>query len=532
MLKPIQEKQNKDQSKKKEILINIEPLETRVVVMDAGKLDNFHIERADDNRIVGSIFKGKIQNMEDGLQAAFVDIGMKKNAFIHYWDMIPEDAVRLSQQEGGNRRGNGRRRKFSPGEMSKKFPIGSEIIVQVTKDAIGTKGPRISANLSVPGRYLVMMPGMGLKGISKKIGDTKERNRLKKILARLPIPKDVGIIVRTAGSGTRKTSFARDARTLLEIWKEIDNGIQNKPAPCCLHSEPSLAERIVRDHLTEDIDRVCLDDKETYEKIRSMIAKYSRRSRNWVQLYAGEEPLLDYFDVEKKIESIFRRRVWLKSGAYLIFDETEALVAVDVNTGRHKGGKNADESILAVNLEAADEVARQMRLRNIGGLLVIDFIDMKTKRDQNLVYRTLREALSRDKARTNVLPISQLGLLEMTRQRVEESIYTSTYEECHYCGGRGRVKSPLTMSVELQRRLSVALRKNKGAHAMKISVNQIVLDRLRREDEQALIAMEKKFQGHLTFVADPHLHMEEFNITNEETKRVVYSSGEADKNDQ
>jgi len=532
MLKPIKTKLNKNGRKKKEILINIEPLETRVVVLDNGKLDNFHIERADDNRIVGSIFKGKIQNLEDGLQAAFVDIGMKKNAFIHYWDMIPEDAVRLSQQEGGGRRGGaGRRRKFSPDEMKKKFPVGSEIIIQVTKDAIGTKGPRVSANLSVLGRYLVMMPGMGLKGISKKIGDTKERNRLKKILARLPIPKDVGIIVRTAGSGTRKTSFVRDARTLLEIWKEIDNGMKNKPAPCCLHSEPGLAERVVRDHLTEDIDRVYLDNKETYETVRDMIAKYSRRSRNWVQLYAGEDPIFDHFDVEKKIESIFRRKVWMKSGAYLIFDETEALVAVDVNTGRHKGGKNADESILAVNVESAEEVARQMRLRNIGGLLVLDFIDMKTKRDQNIVYKTLKDALRKDKARTNILPISNLGLLEMTRQRFEESVYTSTYEECGYCGGRGRVKSPLTMSVELQRRLSAALRKNKGAHSMKITVNPNVLERLRKEDEQTLVDMEKKFHGHLTFVADGHFHMEEFTITNEENNRVIYASTDNEKSD-
>ena len=527
MLKKIRGKGNRTDRKKKEILINIEPLETRVTVLDEGKLDNFHIERDDDNRIVGSIFKGKIQNLEDGLQAAFVDIGMKKNAFIHYWDMIPEDAARLAEQEGARR--GGRRRKFNPGEMLKRFPIGSEIIVQVTKDAIGTKGPRVSANLSVPGRYLVMMPGTGLKGISKKIDDTKERNRLKKILARLPIPSDIGIIIRTAGSGTRKTSFARDARTLIEIWKEIDNGMKNDLAPCCLYSEPKLAERVVRDYLTEDIDRVFVDNKEAYEMIRSMIAKYSRRSRNWVQLYAGDEPIFDYFDVEKQIESIFRRKVWLKSGAYLIFDETEALVAVDVNTGRHKGGRNAEESILSVNIESAEEVARQMRLRNIGGLLIIDFIDMKTKRDQNQVYKTLKDALKKDKARTNVLQISQLGLLEMTRQRYEESVYTSTYVPCDYCGGRGRVKSSLTMSVELQRRLSAALRKDHGAHSMKITVNPTVLDRLRKEDEKTLIEMEKKFHGHLTFVSDPHFHMEEFSITNEESQKIVYSSIENDK---
>jgi ribonuclease G len=526
VLNAIKEKLINTGRKKKEILINIEPLETRVAVLDEGKLDNFHIERSGENRLVGSIFKGKIQNLEDGLQAAFVDIGMQKNAFIHYWDMIPEDAVRLEEQEGA--RSPRRRRRFSPGEMAEKFPIGSEIVVQVTKDAIGTKGPRVTANLSVPGRYLVMMPGTGLKGISKKIGDSKERARLKKILARLPIPDGIGIIVRTAGSGTRKTSFARDARTLFEIWKEIDTGMREKSAPVCLYQEPNLAERVVRDYLTEDIDRVFVDDRDAYEMIRKMIAKYSRRSRNWVQLYGGEEPIFDYFDVEKQIESVFRRKVWLKSGAYLVFDETEALVAIDVNTGRHKGGKTAEESILEVNTEAADEVSRQLRLRNVGGLVVIDFIDMKSKRDQNAVYKTLKDALKEDRARTNVLPISQLGLLEMTRQRFEESIYTTAYVECDYCCGRGRVKSALTMSVELQRRLSAALRKDrKGIHSMKITVNPTVLDRLRREDEQTLIEMERKFNGHLTFVSDPHFHMEEFTITNEQSGQTVYSSVEA-----
>ncbi|MFA5687950.1 MAG: Rne/Rng family ribonuclease [Kiritimatiellales bacterium] len=509
--------------KKKEVLINIEPLETRVAVLDEGKLDHFHIERSEENRLVGSVFKGKVQNLEDGLQAAFIDIGMAKNAFIHYWDMIPEDAVRLEEQEG--RASNRKRRKFAQGEMAKKFPIGSEIVVQVTKDAIGTKGPRVTANLSVPGRYLVMMPGTSLKGISKKIGDSKERTRLKRILTRLPIPNGIGIIVRTAGSGTRKTGFVRDARTLFEIWKEIDTGMREKPAPCCLYQEPNLAERVVRDYLTEDIDRVYIDNRDAYEMIRKMIARYSRRARNWVQLYGGEEPIFDYFDAEKQIESVFRRKVWMKSGAYLIFDETEALVAVDVNTGRHKGGKNAEESILAVNTEAAQEIARQLRLRNIGGLVVIDFIDMKRKRDQAAVYKTLKDALHADRARTNVLPISQLGLLEMTRQRFEESIYTSTYVNCEYCRGRGRVKSALAMSVELQRRLSAALRKDrKGLHSMKVAVNPKVLERLRREDEEALVDMEKKFNGHLTFVSDPSFHMEEFTITNDQTNQVVYSS--------
>jgi ribonuclease G len=528
MLKKIKSLGANTKREKKEILINIEPLETRVAVLEDGRLDNFHIERQEDNRIVGSIFKGKIQNLEDGLQAAFVDIGLKKNAFIHYWDMIPEDAARLEREEGIRSKNSQRRRKrYKPGEMQTIFPIGAEIIVQVTKDAIGTKGPRVTANLSIPGRFLVMMPGTHLKGISRKIDDVKERNRLKKILARLPVPENIGLIVRTAGSGTRKVSFARDARTLFEIWKDIEEGIKNSPAPVCLYSEPKLAERVVRDYLTEDIDRIYIDNRDMFEKTRQIIAKFSRRSRNWVQLYGGEEPIFDYFDVEKQIESAYRRKVWMKSGAYLIFDETEALVAIDVNTGRHKGSKSQEESILQVNLESAEEVARQLRLRNVGGLVIVDFIDMKSKRDQTAVYRALKEALKTDRARTNVLQISQLGLLEMTRQRVEESIYTSSYTDCHYCRGRGRVKSPLSMSVEIQRRVSESMRKDRnGTHSMRVTVNHNVLDRLRKEDEAALIELETRFHGHLTFVSDAHYHMEEFSIINEDTGKVIYSSVE------
>ncbi|NCC52258.1 MAG: Rne/Rng family ribonuclease, partial [Spartobacteria bacterium] len=423
-----------------EIVINVESLETRVAQLDHGSVENFYIERLSEDRIVGSIFKGKIQNLEDGLQAAFVDIGMKKNAFIHYWDMIPEDAARLEAEEGIKRARTTRRKRQPPGEMEKKFPIGSEIIVQVTKDAIGTKGPRVTANLSIPGRYLVMMPGSHLKGVSRKIEDAKERQRLKKILTRLPVPEGNGLIVRTAGAGARKVSFARDIRALIETWKEIEEGMQH-PAPYRLYKEPDLVERIVRDSLTEDVDRIIIDDRQVFDQIKTVVSKISRRAKNCLKLYDGDAPVFEHFDIQRQLENAFRRKVWLKSGGYLIFDETEALVAVDVNTGRHKGSQTQEESILEVNLEAADEVARQLRLRNVGGLVVIDFIDMRQKRHQSTIYRTLREALKRDRARTNVYPLSPLGLIEMTRQRAEESIRSTTYVDCPYCKGRGKVLS-------------------------------------------------------------------------------------------
>ena len=513
---------------KKEIIINAESLETRVAVLESGNLEEFYIERPTEERVVGSIFKGRIQNLEDGLQAAFIDIGMKKNAFVHYWDMIPEDAARLEAEEGVQIK-RPRQKRFGPGEMAKRFPVGSEIVVQVTKAAIGTKGPRVTANLSVPGRYLVMMPGSNLKGVSRKIEDIKERQRLKKVLARLPVLNGIGLIVRTAGAGARKVSFVRDVRGLLEIWKDVEQGIREKPAPCRLYQEPDLVERVVRDSVTEDIDRIVIDSREEFERIRDMAGRISRRARGRVKLYDGTAPIFEHFEVERQLENCFRRKVWLKGGGYIVFDETEAMVAIDVNTGRHKGGNSQEESIYQVNLEAAAEVARQLRLRNVGGLIVIDFIDMKQRKHQNAVYKALKEAMRTDKARTNILQISQLGLLEMTRQRMEESIRSTTYMDCPYCQGRGKVKSALSMSVEIQRHIGEVMRGHRGEKeplGVKISVNPSVMERLRTEDEQDLIELERKYGGRLTFLSDPGRHMEEFVITNAQTGEELYSSVE------
>ena len=512
---------------KREIIVNAESLETRVAIMENGHLEEFAIERPTEERIVGSIYKGRIQNMEDGLQAAFVDIGMKKNAFIHYWDMIPEDAARLEAEEGvaANRP---RKKKSQPGEMAKQFPPGSEIIVQVTKGPIGTKGPRVTANLSIPGRYLVMMPGSKLKGVSRKIEDGKERDRLKKVLGRLPIPSSIGLIIRTSAEGSRSTSFARDLRGLLDVWQKIEDGIKNKPSPCCLYHEPDLVERVVRDSLTEDIDRIVIDSREVFDRIRDMSSRISRRVKNRVKLYDGAVPLFEHFDVERQLESAFRRKVWLKSGGYLIFDETEALVAIDVNTGRHKGGKTQEESILQVNTEAAQEVARQLRLRNIGGLVVIDFIDMKMRKNQNAVYKTLKDALQNDKARTNVLPVSQLGLVEMTRQRMEESLRAANFADCPYCHGRGKVLSNLSMSVRIQRRILEVMKRNqaRGPIPLRISVNPMIMERLRKEDEQVLINLEKRCGTQLTFVSDVNLHIEDFRILHGQSGEVLFEDHE------
>jgi len=512
---------------KKEIVANVESLETRIAFLEDGRLEDFFVERTSEERIVGSIFKGRIQNLEDGLQAAFVDIGLKKNAFIHYWDMIPEDTARLEAEEVGGGGRTARKKKFQPGEMQKLFPVGSEIIVQVSKAAISTKGPRVTANLSIAGRYLVMMPGSKLKGVSRKISGDKERARLKKILGRMQTPENLGFIIRTAGEGARKTSFARDLRALLDTWEQIDQGIQNGKTPCLLYQEPDLLERLVRDSLIEDIDRIVIDSEEESERVRNAISRIARNARRNIKVYDGTTPIFEHFDVERQLNNAFRRKVWLPGGGYLVFDETEALVAIDINTGRHKGGSSQEESILEVNLEAAEEIGRQLRLRNVGGLVVIDFIDMKLRKNRQSVYRKLRDSVRKDKARTNLLPISDLGLLEMTRQRAKQSISSSAYVDCPYCRGRGTVKSALTMSVEVQRHLHEVLRKLQNESKpldTRITVHPIVMERLRRSDETLLVELEEKYGGHMSFVSDGHLHVEEFVISSPETHETYYSN--------
>ena len=534
---------------RREIVVNVEKLETRVAVMENGRLEEFMVEHPEDERLVGCVFKGRIQNLQDDLQAAFVDIGLKKNAFLHYWDMQPDfdaflDEIDDGDDEEGGKNGkgkngkgkngkgkNGKRRgkpqKLTNEQIHEKFKPGSEIIVQVTKGPISTKGPRVTTNLSIPGRYLVMMPGDAARGVSRKIGDAEERKRLKKILDRLLVPEEVGLIVRTAGVGAKGSSFARDMRNLLESWHELQANVKNLRAPCCVWQEPDLVERVVRDWLTEDIDNVLVDDEKTFEKLRDVTSRISRRARGKVRRYEGADNVFERYGIERQLRDAFNRQVKLKSGGYLVIDETEALIAVDVNTGHHKGKGSQEEAILEVNLEAVEEVARQLRLRNIGGLVVLDLIDMKSRKHQKQVYRALKDALKRDRVRTNVLEISELGLLEMSRQRHEESILSRLSSTCPCCSGHGVVKSPLAISIELQRQLTALLRKadaEKRPFVPKIVISPAVMQRLRTEDAQILAQLQAQFNTKLTFVSELHRHPESYSILDAESGQVLYSA--------
>jgi ribonuclease G len=511
----------------KEVIINAETLETRVAVTEDGKLEEFNIERTTEERLVGSIFKGRVRNLEDVLKAAFVDIGFEKNAFLHYWDIVPnqfDSGVEIVEREGSRRD----RPKITQKDVPRLYPPGSEIIVQVTKGPIGTKGPRVTTNLVIPGRYLVLLPNSDQSGISRKIENQEERKRLKKILRELAIPDGMGVIMRTAGEGQQKRYFVRDLALLLEEWNSVLEKKDKQPTATCIFQEPDLIERTVRDFLTEDVERIVVDSPKACDRMRDMISKISKRSAGKIKLYAEPQPVFDRFNISKQLENTFSRQVHLKSGSYIVIDETEALVAIDVNTGRHKSGRDQEAAILRVNLEAAEEICRQLRLRNMGGLIVLDFIDMKHQRDRQQVMQRMREGLRRDKAKTHILPISQLGLMEMTRQRHSESVRSAVYDDCPYCKGRGKVKSVVTMSVEIQRKLQEILKKrtrDESDFQLRIVVHPTVLDRLRTEDEKHLIEMEKRYFGKLSFRADTGMHAEQFKIVNAENNEELANVG-------
>jgi ribonuclease G len=514
----------KEKGSYRELIINSEPLEKRVALLVDGRLEKFEIERESDNRMVGGIFKGRIKNLDPGLKAAFVDIGYSKNAFLHYWDMLPAAADSSVEVVRVNRkRDAGPKGEVTVKDIPGLYPPGTDIVIQVTKGPIGSKGPRTTTNLSIPGRYLILTPHSDGCGISRKIEDINERRRLKQLINELTIPEGMGVIVRTAGEGKKSRYFVRDLHLLLKKWEEISRKMASEKAPTTLYMEPDLVERTVRDFLTEDIDRVLIDNRDDFERTQDLVGLISKRSKGKIAFYNDSIPIFERFNIERQIEQTGQRKVPLPSGGEIVIDETEALIAVDVNTGSHRN-RSGDEknTIYAVNLEAAREIARQIRLRNLGGLVIIDFIDMKERRHRNAVYEKMVELMATDKARNHILPISQLGIMQMTRQRQQESLWSNLYTDCPYCRGRGIVKSATTMSVELQRRLSsvarrLQLRRDGKEYSLRVLVHPSILERLRSEDAGLLVRMESSFGVKLAFRADVAYHVEHFKIINATT---------------
>lgn len=504
------------------VIVNVERLERRVALLDNGVLEEYTVEREGEQNIVGGIFKGRVKNIEPGLKAMFVDIGLDKNAFLHFWDAIPAalDAGLEEIERAGSQKK--KQPKITSKDIPNIYPVGSEIMIQVSKGPIGTKGPRVTTNISLAGRYLVLMPYTEQFGISRKIEDPKERQRLRRIMQKLSVPEGMGIIMRTVAHGTRARHFVRDLAMLLEQWNAVEQKRDSGPAPLCVYREPGLIERTARDFLTDEVDQVLCDDQATTEKIREIAGKISRRAKRRIHHLPSSQPIFEATGIQKQIDEAFSRQVWLPCGGYIVIDETEALISIDVNTGRNRGSKDVDKMIAETNIEAAQEVARQLRLRNIGGLVVVDFIDMRHRKDQQAVYKAMKERLKKDKAKTQVLPISPIGLMEMTRQRLNESLRDTMFEPCPYCQGRGRVKTPMTMSVEIQRRLVTVINKHRDTSGdLIVVVNPDVLNRFKTEDSKHLVELERSHSGRLIFRSDPSLHRERFAIIDAATEKTI-----------
>jgi ribonuclease G len=424
-----------------EILVNVTNRETRIVMLEDGQPMEYRVER--EERVVGSIFKGIVQNVLPGMDAAFVDIGLERNAFLYVGDILPEEGGDQSPQSV--KRSELRRRK-----IKELIRPGQQVMVQVTKGPRGTKGARVTTRIALPGRYVVLMPESSSVGVSRKIEDRSERERLRKLGDRLQVP-GFGIIMRTECEGRTEAELRADISFLEQLWQDITKASKRQRAPACVHKDQTLLFRTVRDMFGENIDTMVIDDPDEYEKVHHVAKAVAPGLRDKISLYDGEVPIFDHYKIESELDRLLQHHVWLKSGAYLVIDEMEALTAIDINTGRQVGSTSLTDTIVKANMEAIDEVCRQLRLRDMGGIIVIDFIDMESETDRKKVLAAFTERLARDRARTRVGKISSLGLVEITRKRTGESVTQEITEICPMCEGIGRISSKETVSLWIER---------------------------------------------------------------------------------
>jgi ribonuclease E len=439
----------------REMLINVaESEECRVAVVEGGSLEELYVERTSIGSHVGNVYKGKVANIEAGIQAAFIDFGIGRNGFLHISDLHP----RYFTRSGVGRADNIGRRK----SLKQRPPIqdclrkGQELVVQVTKEGVKTKGPTLSTYLALPGKYLVMMPWMQKHGISHKIEDEDERKRLRQILAQSKPPKGIGFIVRTAGQGCSKRDIQNDLKYLKRLWTAIEKRIDSERAPGELYQESDLVIRTIRDVFNSKISKIICDSQTVVRKIRDFLSIATPRLKRRATYYDGNVPLFHKYRIEGEITKVQSRTVELKAGGSIVIEQTEAMVSIDVNSGRHRKPKSAEQTAYETNMEAAAEIARQLRLRDLGGLIICDFIDMQSEKHRRDVEKVFRTAAKADRARSRILRMSRFGVLEMTRQRIRPSLQSSTYLACPHCAGSGFVKSHESLAIEVIRLLNLS----------------------------------------------------------------------------
>ncbi len=450
---------------KKEMLINVlQPEESRIAILEDGLLEELYVERSSLENYVGNIYKGRIVNIEASIQAAFVDFGVGRNGFLHISDVEYQYYEHLVDGPQHRRSHHNERSVRNKPPIQEVFKRGSEVLVQVIKEGIGTKGPTLSTYISIPGRYLVLMPGLQRVGVSRKINDENDRRKLRASMSELNPPPGLGFIIRTAGLDRTKKDLQRDLNYLVRLWRVIVRRIKNLPTPVDIYEDSDMIIRTIRDIFTSEIDAVWIDELVTYERAREFMKVVLPRNVNRIKLYEGKEPIFHKYNIENEIAKIQTRNVPLKGGGSLVIDQTEALVAIDVNSGSFRADDNAEETAYQMNLRAAGEICRQIRLRDLGGVIVNDFIDMREERHRRGVERELRENIKRDRARSKILRISPFGLIEMTRQRIRPSLRRRVFEDCPCCNGTGLVKTPESVAIEVIRMLMTSANRDDVSH--------------------------------------------------------------------
>lgn len=503
-------------SVKKEVLVNVDTTETRVAVLEDDVLVELYYERPASQRTVGNIYKGKVENVLPGMQAAFVDIGLDRNAFLYVADAAPARNGEDDDELVTSMRGLSIKDLLKPGQ---------EVVLQVTKDPIGTKGARVSAQVTLPGRYVVLMPTMDYVGVSRRIDSDTERERLKRMADKLR-PHGMGVIVRTVAEGKQDQEIAQDLEFLARLWRKVQARTKTSGAPALLHRDLGLVYRVVRDLLTEDVQALTIDSEAEREKILELMDDVSPGMKGRVKYHdPSTRPLFDVYGLEPEIEKALKRRIWLKSGGYLVLDQTEAFTVMDVNTGKYVGSTNLEDTVYRTNMEAAREIARQLRLRDIGGIIVADFIDMESTAHRHAVLRALEEALRKDRTKTIVLGLTQLGLVEMTRKKVRQGLDDVLQRPCPYCEGRGRVVSEETTANRVKRELRRAVA-DKGGGAALAEVHPAVAAVLIGAGGANLREFERQLGVPVYVKGAEELHLEEVNIrvasSRDEIERLAY----------